>query len=122
MSCPAGYSAISNTLSATAAIAETLQPGDQYCFYGENIVWSEHHLKPSQLAPFRVIGDDLSDNALDILKIKREENAYDALIEYISKPEEEQASQAPRLLYDQMMRVPEWVDWDQICRGQQVHW
>ncbi|KAF9583087.1 hypothetical protein BGW38_010273, partial [Lunasporangiospora selenospora] len=81
-----------------------------------------HHLKPSQLAPFRVIGDDLSDNALDILKIKREENAYDALIEYISKPEEEQASQAPRLLYDQMMRVPEWVDWDQICRGQQVLW
>ncbi|KAF9580467.1 hypothetical protein BGW38_002883 [Lunasporangiospora selenospora] len=118
----AGLSPTSRPKTVASATAETMQLGDQYYFYGEDIIWTKHHLRPSQLEPLRKIGDDLSDNALEALKIKRDDDVYDALMDYVSKPESEQESSAPRLLLEEMTRVPDWVDWDQVYRGQQVFW
>lgn len=85
-------------------------------------MWTEMHLPASRLEPLRKIGDPLADNAVEVLKVKQGENAFKALIAYVSQPEEKQESPAPRLLMQQLMTVPEWVNWEQVKRGQEVYW
>lgn len=85
-------------------------------------MWTEKHLPASRLEPLRKIGDPLADNALEVLKVKQGEDAFKALVAYVSQPEEKQESPAPRLLMQQLMTVPEWVNWEQVKRGQEVYW
>ncbi|KAG0370302.1 hypothetical protein BC939DRAFT_103022 [Gamsiella multidivaricata] len=123
MACPAGFTF--DTFShkgSFAACTETLQPGERVMFYDNDIVWSTKHFPASRLEPLRQVGDVLADNALEALKIKPGQDAYSALLEYTSRPESEQKSPAPRLLMEQLMTVPEWVNWEQVRRGQQVYW
>ncbi|KAF9931476.1 hypothetical protein FBU30_010092 [Linnemannia zychae] len=123
MTCPAGYSFDNRRRKEPfAAITETLEPGQRFQFWDFDILWTELHLPASRLEPLRKIGDPLADNALEVLKIKPGDDALKALRAYLSLPEEEQESPAPRLLMQQLMTVPEWVDWEQIQRGQEVFW
>lgn len=69
-----------------------------------------------------MIGDALADDALEALQIKTGEDALKALREYTARPEGEQESLAPGQLMKQLMTVPEWVDWEQVRRGQEVYW
>lgn len=69
-----------------------------------------------------MIGDVLADNALEALQVKTGEDALMALREYTSRPESEQENLAPGLLMKHLMTVPEWVDWEQVKRGQEVYW
>ncbi|KAK5821064.1 hypothetical protein F5H01DRAFT_412209 [Linnemannia elongata] len=123
MSCPAGFCFDTERRKAPfAAITETLQPGQRFQFWDYDIMWTEMHLPASRLEPLRKIGDPLADNALEVLKVKQGEDAFRALIAYVSQPEEKQESSAPRLLMQQLMTVPEWVNWEQVKRGQEVYW
>jgi len=123
MSCPAGFTFDSMPQKAPyAEMTETLEPGMRVEYCGQTITWSENHLPASRLEPLRRVGDELADNALEALKIKPGQDAYKVLLAYVSRPEHEQESPAPRLLMKQVMTVPEWVDWEQVRRGQQVFW
>ncbi|KAG0051265.1 hypothetical protein BGZ83_003899 [Gryganskiella cystojenkinii] len=123
MSCPAGYTFSEGLRDAPyAAITETLEPGQRIVFWDYDIIWTENHIPASRLEPLRKIGDALADDALEALKIRRGEDALAALRAYVSRPESEQESPAPRLLMDQLMTVPDWVDWKQVRRGQDVFW
>ncbi|KAF9360132.1 hypothetical protein BGX34_007924 [Mortierella sp. NVP85] len=123
MTCPAGFTFEPLPhKSPFAEISETLEPGMQIDHFGTTYTWTDNHLPASRLAPLRRVGDELADNALEALKIKSGEDAYKALLAYVSRPEHEQESPAPGLLMKQLMTVPEWVDWDQVARGQQVFW
>ncbi|KAK3821707.1 MAG: hypothetical protein J3Q66DRAFT_427315 [Benniella sp.] len=123
MSCPAGFTFDSMPQKAPyAEMTETLEPGMRVEYCGQTITWSENHLPASRLEPLRRIGDELADKALEALKIKAGQDAYKVLLAYVSRPEHEQESPAPRLLMKQVMTVPEWVDWEQVRRGQQVFW
>ncbi|KAI1319018.1 hypothetical protein EDD11_005216 [Mortierella claussenii] len=123
MACPAGYSFQPDMYNTPyAAVTESLQPGEPFHYWDYDIVWSENHVPASKLEPLRSMSDDLADRAIEVLKIERGEDAYDALLRYTSRPEGEQESDAPRLLLEQLMTVPEWVDWEKIKRGQDVYW
>ncbi|KAF9921665.1 hypothetical protein BGZ65_010166, partial [Modicella reniformis] len=123
MACPAGFTFDSTPRKGpNAEMTETLQSGTRLFYHGYDIVWSENHLLASRLESLRRIGDELADNALQVLKIKPGEDAYTILQAYVAQPEHEQESPAPRMLMKQLMAVPEWVDWEQVRRGQQVFW
>lgn len=85
-------------------------------------MWSEKHFPASRLEPLRQVGDLVADNALAALDVKPGQDALAVLREYTSQPIELQASDAPRLLMQQLMTVPDWVDWAQVQRGQEVYW
>ncbi|KAF8947337.1 hypothetical protein BGZ47_009524 [Haplosporangium gracile] len=124
MTCPAGYifSTTEPRKAPFAAISETLEPGQRFQYWDYDIMWTEKHLPASRLEPLRMIGDVLADNALEALQVKTGEDALKALREYTARPKSEQESLAPGLLMKQLMTVPEWVDWDQVKRGQEVYW
>jgi hypothetical protein len=123
MSCPAGYTFDNESCKAPFAdITETLQSGQRFQFWDYDIIWTDNHLPASHLEPLRKIGDPQADNALEVLKIKHGEDAFESLLAYTSRPIEEQESSAPRLLMQQLMTVPEWVNWEQVQRGQNVYW
>ncbi|KAG0340245.1 hypothetical protein BG004_006490 [Podila humilis] len=120
MSCPAGFSTSKRAPFADAT--ETLVPGQRFQWWDYDIMWSTKHFRASQLEPLRQIGDVLADNALAALDIKPGQDALVAMREYTSRPVEEQLSDAPRKLLEQLMTVPEWVDWEKVKRGQDVYW
>ncbi|KAF8939745.1 hypothetical protein EDD21DRAFT_334158 [Dissophora ornata] len=122
MSCPAGFTFDTERKAPFAAITETLKPGELFVHWDYDILWTENHIPASRLEPLRKVGDVLADNALEVLKVKPGQDGFKALLEYTSRPENEQESPAPQLLMDQMMTVPEWVDWEQVRRGQEVYW
>ncbi|KAI8358770.1 hypothetical protein B0O80DRAFT_526551 [Mortierella sp. GBAus27b] len=119
MACPAGFTF--DPISQKSRKGE-IQPGTPVSFYDQTVIWTEKHLSVSQLEPLRRLGDKLADEALEVLKIKPGQDAYKALLEYVARPEHEQESPAPRLLVEQLTTVPDWVDWEQVRRGQQVMW
>ncbi|KAG0361400.1 hypothetical protein BG005_008416 [Podila minutissima] len=120
MSCPAGFT--SSRRAPFAATTETLVPGERFQWWDYDIVWTEKHFPASRLEPLRQVGDLLADNALAALDVNPGQNALAALREYTAQPVEEQVSDAPRLLMQQLMTVPDWVDWAQVQRGQEVYW
>ncbi|KAG0337070.1 hypothetical protein BG004_007794 [Podila humilis] len=120
MSCPAGFS--TSRRAPYADLTETLVPGQKMRWWDFDITWSEKHFRASQLEPLRQVGDVLADRALDALDIKPGQDALELLREYTSRPIEDQPSDAPRKLLEQVMTIPEWVDWAQIQRGQDVYW
>ncbi|KAK3841334.1 MAG: hypothetical protein J3R72DRAFT_445255 [Linnemannia gamsii] len=123
MSCPAGYTFSTKPKRAPFEdLSETLEPGQRFQYWDYEGMWTDKHLPSSRLEPLRMIGDPLADDAVEALKVKKGQDALKALREYISRPESEQESQAPALLMKQLMTVPEWVDWEQVRRGQEVYW
>ncbi|GJJ68132.1 hypothetical protein EMPS_00478 [Entomortierella parvispora] len=123
MACPAGYSLPEGHQNAPyAAATEVLEPGQRIAFWDYDVMWTEDHIPASRLEPLRKIGDVLADNAFEALQVKPGADALTALRAYVARPECEQESPAPRLLMDQLMTVPDWVDWDKVRRGQDVYW
>jgi hypothetical protein len=103
--------------------------------FGQPVMWHEYdqggrHLTPAQLAPYRQQGDEEIDNILDLLH--REGNAIrpgqDILVlaeQALEKSHQSEGtlSAAERALiqfYHNYSCLPEWVDVDQLQRGQQV--
>ncbi|KFH63216.1 hypothetical protein MVEG_10627 [Podila verticillata NRRL 6337] len=119
MTCPAGFT---SSRAPFAATTETLVPGQRFPFWDYDITWTEKHFPASRLEPLRQVGDVLADNALAALNVKPGQDALVALREYTAQPIKEQTSEAPRLLMQQLMTVPEWVNWAQVQRGQEVYW
>ncbi|KAG0214789.1 hypothetical protein BGX28_001424 [Mortierella sp. GBA30] len=123
MACPAGYTFdTSPRMAPFAAITETLEPGQRFVYWDYDIMWTENHLPASRLEPLRSLGDTLADDAMEALHINAGEDALQALLAYTARPEHEQSSPAPRELLKQVVTIPDWVDWNQLQRGQQVYW
>ncbi|KAG0340242.1 hypothetical protein BG004_006487 [Podila humilis] len=120
MTCPAGF--ITSKRTSFADMTEAMDLGQTLHWWDFDIKWTDNHFRASQLEPLRQMGDDLADNALAALNIKPGQDALAALREYTSRPIEDQPSDAPRKLLEHVMMVPEWVDWEQVKRGQDVYW
>ncbi|KAG0340243.1 hypothetical protein BG004_006488 [Podila humilis] len=120
MSCPAGFSTFRR--SPFADMTETMVPGDEVQCFSQHVTWTDKHFRASQLDPLRQMGDDLADSALAALNVKPGQDALAVLREYTSRPIEDQPSDAPRKLLEHVMTVPDWVDWEQVKRGQEVYW
>ncbi|KAF9579952.1 hypothetical protein BGW38_003582 [Lunasporangiospora selenospora] len=122
MPCPAGFTFGSGPArTPTAVQTETAKPGDKYESVGYNITWTQNHFPASKLEPLRQIGDDIADQTLEALQVKPGKDIYSAFIAYTARPVDEQVSAAPRTLLQQLNFVPEWLDMDQVRRGQAVY-
>jgi hypothetical protein len=90
--------------------------GSAVTCYGQQFVWSELHWSAAELERLRLMGDAPIDDVLDELGVKPGEDALHALeVSASASPH----GKAARLLAD-ASRVPEWVDWELIARGQLV--
>ncbi|KAI9892942.1 MAG: hypothetical protein M1814_000826 [Vezdaea aestivalis] len=114
--------------------------------WGHKFQWTPHHLTPEQMHPLKYTYDQLADDCLDILD-RIDPPKHDLPNKSVvtdtppNKPEnksekkqdkkpkrdlysllEEHASKDPALgeLWAEVNTVPDWVDWDQITRGQEV--
>lgn len=103
----------------TEACSIRPQVGDIIKMWDHQFQWTELHQTPSELAPLRHTVDDLADAALKELELKSKGGAFEALQEAVNSPDR-QRYQSCHKLYDQITTVPEWVDFDQIARGQDV--
>ncbi|KAG0229274.1 hypothetical protein BGW42_001668 [Actinomortierella wolfii] len=122
MACPAGYTFYDRSPAPFSYISDNLRNGQRVIFLGHEITWTEQHLRPKQLEMYRMRGDPVADEALAALNIKHGQDAYAALMAYVQRPIEDQESNAPRKFLEEVMHIPDWVDWDRIARGQSVFW
>lgn len=99
------------------AKTDTLLPSpDIRDVWGYRFTWTPEHLTTAELLPLRSRYDTLADAALGRLSALRgKRDLYTTLAE-------EHAEGDPVLqeLWEQTQTVPEWVDWEQIGRGQEV--
>ncbi|KAJ9072309.1 hypothetical protein DSO57_1028852 [Entomophthora muscae] len=96
--------------------AGLLQPdvslGDRVTKYDAVFTWTGHHLTGSEILPMALKADPLADAAIPFL---RGRDFKDVAL----------GDDCPRQvqsLLDQTIKVPEWVDLDQIRRGQDFYW
>lgn len=95
------------------------RPGDTIRMWGHEFEWTTLHRTPAELAPLRFSVDNLADAALNELDIKSKGDAFEALERAVKSPDTAKYQNCHRL-YNQVTTVPEWVDYDQIARGQDV--
>ncbi|KAI0223527.1 hypothetical protein L0F63_003843 [Massospora cicadina] len=81
--------------------------------FNETFVWTHAHIAGDELEELRLKGDHLADDALPYLSGGM---AVERLVEL------SQHIEAVQALHNQVMVVPQWVDFDQIERGQQLFW
>lgn len=103
------------------AQANELSPciGDTVSFWDIEFIWTARHRTPAQLAPLRHTVDEISDAAFRELSLKSKADAYAALEAAVSSDDKEKYRNC-HILWNQVNTVPDWVDFDQIARGQDV--
>ncbi|KAI9035818.1 oxygenase MpaB family protein [Aspergillus affinis] len=107
--------------------------GDIYHHWGYSFRWTDLHTSPEQLQPRMFTYDKLVDECLErldeISPPKSAPRSASGPPEASKGPKrdlysllEEHAKEDPKLdqLWTEINTVPEWVDWDQIKRGQEV--
>ncbi|KAF9432403.1 hypothetical protein BGZ76_010845, partial [Entomortierella beljakovae] len=120
MACPAGYTFPSSEKRKYDPALDNLVPGDKFRYWDTEAIWTKDHVHPGRLEEIRTVGDKLSDDAYKVLNVKRKQDAAELLLAYVSRPESEQESPAPRLLLEQFSKVPDWVDMERVERGIEV--
>jgi hypothetical protein len=115
--------------------------GDVVGKFGQDFVWTPEHWLPSELNVWRQRGDDELDTiveqlrpgpALDVVQLAAEAAAAEAAaaeaaeatqtnVSGADEPAEARRQQAALAAwYERMRAVPDWVDWAQLARGQDV--
>lgn len=97
----------------------------EYHYWDYTFEWTPQHRPSSELSPLTKTCDTLADEASEKLDAlpgpasepsKRKRDKYALLRDnHASDPKLEE-------LWSQVNTVPEWVDWEQIARGQDVFW
>jgi hypothetical protein len=106
--------------------------------WGYTFQWTPQHLTAEEMHPLKYSYDVIGEKALDALdeisppttgELPRSKSRVPTKPGAEAKPKrdlyalmKEHASEDPRLqeLWDEINTVPDWVDWDQIARGQDV--
>lgn len=95
-----------------------VQPGDYASRLGFHFIWTSRCLKGKELIPLQREGDDLADAVVRALNLQPREDGLAKLLAYHKNNNIKEVEE----FYDQMTKVPEWVDWAQIKRGQDLFW
>lgn len=90
-------------------------PPDIRKAWGRSFTWSPLHPTPEQQAAIRERWDTLADEALVRLNLVREKRDL-----YMTLKEDHQTDDVLTKLWSEANDIPEWVDWEQIERGQKV--
>jgi hypothetical protein len=102
----------------------------EYHYWDYSFEWTSQHLPPSQLEPWVRRCDTLADDCTRIIN-KLPKPAAAAPSDGSILPSKDSYAllrdkhkDSPRLgeLWNEINTVPDWVDWDQIERGQDIYW
>lgn len=117
-------------LTSTASASEE---GDIQDIWGYKFRWTDLHLSEELLKPTRYSYDTLGEEVLERIRAQQKlkasssgvlasqaagpkDDLYESLKTVASEGQDELLSK----FWDDMHAVPEWVDWEQINRGQEV--
>ncbi|KAJ5669862.1 hypothetical protein N7462_010932 [Penicillium macrosclerotiorum] len=95
----------------------------EYHYWGYSFHWTDLHQSEEQLRPMVSTYDSLADHCVQQLnKIPTEGDTDRPFKKDLYKLLKDHADEDPKLkeLWEQVNTIPEWVDWDQIQRGQDV--
>lgn len=113
-------------------------PGLLHTVWNYDFKWTEDHVEADAKQPMKYTYDTLAEQALERLDLISPPPSTSSARQAIQKAESDQSTQpAQRDLYallrdnagkdevlatlwEEVNRVPEWVDWEQIERGQKV--
>lgn len=98
-----------------AGFCGTGTPPDVRKVWGRSFKWSPLHPTPEQLAETRGRWDTLADEALARLNAVRDKRDL-----YTTLKEDHKTDDVLTELWSEINDIPEWVDWEQIERGQEV--
>lgn len=117
--------------SYLTSTASSSDEGDIQDIWGYKFRWTDLHLTEEQLKPTRYTYDTLGEEVLDCIRAEQrlrssgvpatqaagmKEDLYESLKEIALSKEDEVLTK----FWQDMHTVPEWVDWEQIKRGQDV--
>ena len=90
--------------------------------YSYPVLYPEHHLNVTYLESLRSQYDEIADNALDVLQslAQDEDTSLSTAIDNFLNGNILLHDFRLQELHDQIHRVPEWVDWNLVRRGQLV--
>lgn len=103
-----------------------MKSGAKYRKWNYTFQWTDQHLTPEQMHPLRYKFDDLGANALGKLQEISSQTAgskncpVPKLDLYAVLRENHNSDPVLSDFWDQLHTVPEWVDWEQLERGQKV--
>lgn len=103
--------------------SETPQLGQKVHCYGHDFKWTSLHKSAAELDRMVFTYDKLATDTVDYLQ-EHAPPAKDQHGRDLFKLLKEQAKDGGVAgeLWDQINTVPDWVDWEQIDRGQKVFW
>ncbi|KAJ5320444.1 hypothetical protein N7508_000727 [Penicillium antarcticum] len=108
-------------------MSDTTQPGSKVRKWGYSFTWTEEHLPREQTDPLQFESDQLGDAALESLqaieraiheKAKAQGDKPPSRDIYATLQEHHDDDEVLRQFWGQTHAVPDWVDWNQIERGQ----
>ncbi|KAL4794536.1 hypothetical protein BDV19DRAFT_390142 [Aspergillus venezuelensis] len=95
----------------------------EYHYWDYSFEWTDKHRPGSELNPWIRTCDTLADEANEVLDgLPAPENDPSKRDRYALLRDNHAAHPKTQELWDQINIVPEWVDWEQIARGQDVFW
>lgn len=92
-------------------------------YWGYSFHWTDLHRSEEELRPMIYTYDKLADECVELLnKIPTKEGSDKPFHKDLYTLLKDHADEDPKLqeLWTQVNTVPEWVDWDQIQRGQDM--
>jgi hypothetical protein len=101
---------------------------DERILWGHKFTWTPEHPSMDQLRPLLYSYDKLATDALDVLdkisplpsKISGTSCPMSQRDLYALVEEHAEADETLGRLWREVMTVPEWVDWEQLARGQAI--
>jgi hypothetical protein len=92
--------------------------GERVTVCGYSFTWTESHLSKEELEPFRQQYDTLGAAALERIQAIRQESEKKSADVYEVLREHRTSDPVLAKFWDEVQTVPDWVDWDQLARGQ----
>lgn len=101
---------------------DTPHVGEKAHYWGQPFRWTIHHPSLDTLKELKLSYDELADVCLEKLHEIRKGIVDDDHSRDLFVLLKENAADDPKLreLWEQVNYIPEWVDWAQIARGQEV--
>jgi hypothetical protein len=92
--------------------------GERVTVCGCSFTWTEDHLSKEEIEPFRQQYDTLGAAALERIQAIRQESETKSADVYEILREHHTTDPILAKFWDEVHTVPDWVDWNQLTRGQ----
>ncbi|KAJ9063279.1 hypothetical protein DSO57_1001717 [Entomophthora muscae] len=106
---------VANITLCAGELDPEVKVGDVIVKYGTHFTWSPHHRTGRAMLSMTMKADPLADEAISLLRGRGVQGILDLVSDNNCPPQVHK-------LHNHLTKVPEWVDMDQIRRGQNFYW